>query len=73
MNKADQARRTAVEIKFAGADITQDIKPYLLSVVYTDNEEDKADDLQIRIHDRDTVCRRKAEDQRHHQTGELGE
>ncbi len=55
MNKADQARRTAVEIKFAGADITQDIKPYLLSVVYIDNEEDKADDLQIRIHDRDTV------------------
>ncbi len=55
MSKADQTRRTAVEIKFAGVDITQDIKPYLLSVAYTDNEEDGADDLQIRIHDRDNV------------------
>ena len=55
MNKQDQARRTAVEIKFAGVDITKDIRPYLLSVTYTDNEEDEADDLQIRIHDRDNV------------------
>ena len=47
MNKQDQARRTAVEIKFAGVDITKDIRPYLLSVTYTDNEEDKADDLQL--------------------------
>ena len=55
MNKTDQARRTAVEINFGGADVTQDIKPYLLSVTYTDNEEDAADDLQIRIQDRDDV------------------
>lgn len=55
MNKQDQARRTAVEIKFAGVDTTKDIRPYLLSVTYTDNEEDEADDLQIRIHDRDNV------------------
>lgn len=55
MNKADQARRTSVEIKFDGTDITQDIKPYLLSVTYTDNEEDEADDLQIKIQDRDNV------------------
>lgn len=55
MNKQDQARRTAVEITFDGADITKDIKPYLLSVTYTDNEEDAADDLQIRIQDRDNV------------------
>lgn len=55
MKKEDQARRTAVEIKFAGADITKDIKPYLLSVTYTDNEEDAADDLQIKIQDRDNI------------------
>lgn len=55
MHKQDQARRTAVEITFDGADITKDIKPYLLSVTYTDNEEDAADDLQIRIQDRDAV------------------
>ena len=42
-NKQDQARRTAVEISFDGADITKDIKPYLLGVTYTDNEEDAAD------------------------------
>ena len=83
MNKADQARRTAVEIKFAGADVTKDIKPYLLSVTYTDNEEDAADDLQIRIQDRDGVWLTSwleeviqaaaAEDQRHYQAVELGE
>jgi phage protein D len=55
MSKQDQARRTAVEITFDGADITKDIKPYLLSVSYTDNEEDAADDLQIKIQDRDVV------------------
>lgn len=55
MSKADQARRTAVEIKFDGADITKDIKPYFLSITYTDNEEGQADDLQIKIQDRDNV------------------
>ncbi len=54
-NKQDQARRTAVEISFDGADITKDIKPYLLGVTYTDNEEDAADDLQIRIQDRGNI------------------
>lgn len=55
MSKEDQARRTSVDIFFDGADITQDITPYLLSVTYTDNEEDAADDLQIKIQDRDNV------------------
>ncbi len=55
MNQSDQARRTAVEIRFDGADITKDIKPYLLGVTYTDNEEDAADDLQIRIQDRGNI------------------
>lgn len=46
------ARRTAVEITFDGVDITQDIKPYLLSATYTDNEEDQADDLALLLYGR---------------------
>lgn len=48
------ARRTAVEIAFAGTDITSSIRPYLLSMTYTDNE-DKPDDLQIQLQDRDSI------------------
>lgn len=55
MSKQDQSRRTAVDIIIDGVDITNDIKPYLLSVAYTDNEEDEADDLQVKIHDRDDI------------------
>lgn len=55
MNKDDQARRTSVDITFDGVDITKDIEPYLLSVTYTDNEEDAADDLQFQIQDREAV------------------
>ena len=49
------ARRAAVQIAFQGVDITSDIRPYLKSVTYTDNEEDKADDLQIKLHDRESI------------------
>lgn len=55
MNNQDLSRRTAVEVNFDGVDITQDIKPYLTSVTYTDNEEDQADDLQIKLQDRDDI------------------
>lgn len=51
----DAARRTLVSVTFDGADITEDIKPYLLSVTYIDNEEDTADDLQIQLQDRESV------------------
>lgn len=50
-----EARRTTARISFAGADITSDIAPYLLSVSYIDAEEDAADDLQIKLQDRDNV------------------
>ncbi len=53
MNHADLSRRTEVEIAFDGADITNSIKPYLLSVTYTDNEEGETDDLQVKVQDRD--------------------
>lgn len=49
------ARRTAVEIAFGGVNITSSILPYLLSLTYTDNETDEADDLQLRLQDRDGI------------------
>lgn len=53
MSNANFARRTAVEVAFDGVDITKSVRPYLLSLIYTDNEEDEADDLQIKLEDRD--------------------
>lgn len=41
------ARRTVVRLTFAGVDISADINKHLLSLTYTDNEEDKTDDLQL--------------------------
>ena len=53
MKKDNKARRTAAEIIFDGADITESIKPYLLSLTYTDNEEGETDDLQLKVQDRE--------------------
>jgi phage protein D len=53
MSDKDLARRAGVEVSFGDVDITRSLKKYLLSLTYTDNEEDEADDLQIRIEDRD--------------------
>lgn len=52
---SDAARRTAVWIAFDGTDITRDIKPYLLGLIYTDDTDDMADDLKIEVQDRDEV------------------
>lgn len=49
------ARRTAVHLTFAGVDISTDINKHLLSLTYTDNEEDKTDDLQLSLDDREGV------------------
>lgn len=49
------ARRTSVPITFNGTDITKDIKPYLLSLRYTDNMDDLTDDIQIGLQDRDSI------------------
>lgn len=59
MSNANLARRTAVDVAFAGVNITQSMKPYLLSLTYTDNEEDESDDLQIKLQDREGLwlCR----------------
>ena len=55
MSDKNQARRTAAEIAFDGVSITSSILPYLLSLTFTDNEEDETDDLQIRLQDRDGI------------------
>lgn len=55
MSNARLSRRTRVEIQLSGVDITQDIMPYLLSMTYTDSESDEADDLQIKLQDRDAL------------------
>jgi len=53
MSDQTLARRTEVSVSFGGVDITGDIRPYLLSLTYTDNEEGEADDLQLTLQDRD--------------------
>ena len=54
-SNSDLARRAEVQVIFAGTDITTDIRPYLLSVDFTDNEEDETDDLQIKLQDREGI------------------
>ena len=55
MSNANIARHTDVEVFFSGVDITKSLRQYLLSLTYTDNEEDSSDDLQIKIEDKDGV------------------
>ena len=55
MSDRNQARRTTAEVVFGGTDITSSIRSYFLSMTYTDNEEDEADDLQIKLEDRDSI------------------
>ncbi len=52
MSEDNKARRTAVQVIFDGVDITESITPYLLSLTYTDSEEDESDSLQIQLQDR---------------------
>jgi phage protein D len=49
------ARRTVIAVKIEGVDISVDTNKYLLGLTYTDNEEDKTDDLQITLDDREGV------------------
>jgi len=55
MSETVQARRAAVSVKFAGADITSSIAPYFLSLSYTDSEEDESDSLELSLQDRDAL------------------
>lgn len=49
------ARRAEIALTFEGVDISADINKYLLSLTYTDNEEDETDDLQVSLDDREGI------------------
>ena len=53
MSNSDLARRAEAQVVFNGVDITVYVNNDLLSLTYTDNEEDEADDLQIKVLDRE--------------------
>lgn len=55
MSNPNAARRANVHIVFDGADITEDIMPYFLSLSYKDSEEDDSDSMQIDLQDRDSI------------------
>lgn len=55
MSSKDMARRASFEVSFDGIDITGSMRPYFLSMTYTDNEEDETDDLQIKLQDREDL------------------
>ena len=59
MSNENLARRAFADISFQGVDITKSIRPYFLSLAYTDNEEGEADDLQLRLQDREQVWQRR--------------
>ena len=42
---------TEIDVYFDGTNISQSVKPFLLSLQYTDYEEDQADDMQIKLQD----------------------
>ena len=55
MSDENTARHAECTVEFDGVDITSSIAPYLLSLSFTDNEEDASDDLQIKLQDREGV------------------
>lgn len=55
MSSYEHARRAVAKIVFDGEDITDDVRPYLKSMTYTDNEDGEADDLQIKLQDREGI------------------
>lgn len=53
MSDKTLARRTAVKLYFKGTDISKDLSKYLLSLSFTDKEEDETDDISISLDDRE--------------------
>lgn len=51
----DVARRADIQVSFNGINITDDISKNFISLDFADNEEDEADDLQIKLADREGV------------------
>lgn len=58
MSDKNLARRTEVLLAINGVEISENLSDYLLSLTYTDEEEDKTDDLSIQIADRDGIWRK---------------
>lgn len=52
MSDKNRARRTQLKLYFKGVDISKSVLSYLKTVTYTDNEEDKTDDITITLDDR---------------------
>ena len=55
MSSKETARRAEAIIYFNGVDISADANKYLLSFSFTDNEQDKTDDLSIELDDRENI------------------
>lgn len=55
MSDSNLARRTEIAVKISGVDVSADMNKYLLQMTYTDHEEDKTDDLQISLDDREGI------------------
>ena len=53
MSAKNKARRVELRLKFENVNVPLDLNKYLSSVTYTDEEEDKADDLQLAFDDRE--------------------
>lgn len=53
MSDRTLARRTTVKLYFKGVDISKDLTKYLLSLSFTDKEEDETDDISISLDDRE--------------------
>lgn len=53
MSDSTLARRTEIAVKIGGVDVSADMNKYLIQMTYTDNEEDKTDDLQLSLDDRE--------------------
>ena len=53
MSNVNLARQATAQVVFNGVDISLYVNSDLISLTYTDNEEDAADDLQIKVLDRE--------------------
>ena len=55
MSDRGTSRRADFRVRFDGTDISEDIRPYVTEISYTDNEEDECDDLSITLQDREGI------------------
>ena len=55
MPELQDPRKTRIRLIYEGADISEDVSPYLLSFEYADKYSGEADDIQITLEDRDTL------------------